>query len=51
MSKTDLLIVIDHKWRDLPGMAALSVILERMGLETALVPYTQWRQSFVMPHV
>jgi len=47
-------IVVDQKWRDLPGAAALAVWLEeRHGLATALFPYSQSRDVLVQhrPHV
>ncbi|MBI5725993.1 MAG: hypothetical protein HZA50_18685 [Planctomycetes bacterium] len=37
---------MDHKWRDLPGLAALAVWLEEgFGLKTALIPYDQWQEG------
>jgi surface carbohydrate biosynthesis protein len=43
MSKVDIVIIVDSKWRDLPGMAALATWLEEgYGLTTMLIPYTKW---------
>jgi surface carbohydrate biosynthesis protein len=48
MPSRDIVLVVDHKWRDLPGMAALAVTLEDShGLTTGLVPYSQWQQSLI----
>ncbi len=39
----DVVLICDHKWRDLPGLAALAVQLEDLlGLKTAVVPYSLW---------
>jgi surface carbohydrate biosynthesis protein len=49
MSRTDVVLVVDQKWRDLPGMAALAVWLEEAhGLRTELIPYARWRETLVM---
>ena len=41
----DVVLIVDQKWRDLPGMAALAVWLEDgFGISTELVSYTQWRR-------
>jgi surface carbohydrate biosynthesis protein len=44
----DVAIVVDQKWRDLPGAAALAVWLqERHGLTAVLLPYGRWREILV----
>src|SRR5437867_6001427 len=49
MPKTDLVLVIDQKWRDLPGMVALALWLEEAHhLSTTLLPYSSWRESLVL---
>jgi len=57
---TDFLLIVDHKWRDLPGMAALRVWLEEgFGCSAELIHYGQWAsalmqyrpQAIVLPHV
>jgi len=36
----DILLIVDQKWRDLPGMAAFAVWLEDyFGVTTSLIPY------------
>jgi surface carbohydrate biosynthesis protein len=41
----DVVLIVDQKWRDLPGMAALAVWLEDgFGVSTELVSYPQWRR-------
>lgn len=45
----DVVFVVDQKWRDLPGMAALAALLEgRHGLSSALIPYARWRESLAL---
>src|SRR4030095_17209349 len=44
----DIAIVVDQKWRDLPGAAALGVWLEeRHGLATVLFPDSEGREVLV----
>ncbi|MDP2167689.1 MAG: hypothetical protein Q8J64_05075 [Thermodesulfovibrionales bacterium] len=45
---TDVVLAVDHKWRDLPGLAAISVWLqEGFGLKTELVPNGLWHESLI----
>lgn len=47
-SSTDILLVVDHKWRDLPGMAALAVWLEEgFGVTSKLISYAEWYRSII----
>jgi surface carbohydrate biosynthesis protein len=44
----DIALIVDQKWRDLPGMAALAAWLElKHGLPVVLLPYTRWREVLV----
>lgn len=44
MKTADFLIIVDHKWRDLPGLAALAVNLQQKhGLMAELASYSEWR--------
>jgi surface carbohydrate biosynthesis protein len=48
MAGADIVLVVDHKWRDLPGMTALAVTLEdTYGLTTRLIPYSRWQESLI----
>ena len=57
---TDFLLIVDHKWRDLPGMAALRVWLQDgFDCSSQLIHYGQWAsglmqyrpQAIVLSHV
>jgi len=42
-----ILLIADHKWRDLPGLALLKVLLERdHGVSAVIAPYPQWEEVF-----
>ena len=42
-------IIVDQKWRDLPGAAALAVRLqEHFGVSAELLPYARWRETLVL---
>src|SRR4029078_9722300 len=43
----DVLLIVDQKWRDLPGMAALAWWLEQDSISSALLPYAAWREALV----
>ena len=46
MQRLDIALIVDSKWRDLPGMAALATWLEEAhGLTVLLIPYTKWFQT------
>lgn len=48
-SPVDIVLIVDHKWRDLPGMAALAVILEdTFGVSTELIPYDIWKPALLL---
>ncbi len=46
--KCDIVIIVDHKWRDLPGMALLAAVLEKdYGYSVRLIPYSLWQEALV----
>lgn len=45
----DIVLVVDHKWRDLPGLVFLAHVLEQnYGLSVRLVPYNLWQKSLIL---
>src|SRR3989475_1448274 len=47
--RADVVLVVDQKWRDLPGMVALAIWLEEAHrLSASLIPYWRWRESLVL---
>ncbi|NLI10320.1 MAG: hypothetical protein GX447_06175 [Elusimicrobia bacterium] len=44
----DIALVVDHKWRDLPGMVLLSDILKKKyGFSVKLIPYNLWEKTLI----
>jgi len=44
----DIAIVVDHKWRDLPGLSLLAYKLETVyNLSVKLIPYNLWEKTII----
>jgi surface carbohydrate biosynthesis protein len=44
----DIVLIVDQKWRDLPGMVALATWLEDgFGCSTDVIPYSKWQESLL----
>jgi len=47
--KHDIVLIVDHKWRDLPGMALLAAMLEsEHGCSLRLIPYSMWQEALAV---